>query len=99
MLDDVAEFLLELVAWTKLQARDVLLRSLDAALSSENDRRVYELTDGSRTGADVAREVGLSRQAVSQKWKAWRQMGLLFDRPDDAGPRHLASLESLGLAN
>jgi biotin operon repressor len=99
MRDEVTDLLLELVAWTKLQARDALVSGLTEALSTDNDRRVYELTDGSRTGADVAREVGVSRQAVSQKWKTWRQMGLILDSPDDAGPRHLASLESLGWVN
>lgn len=96
MSDELGVLLLELIAWTKLQTRDALISGLNEALSTANDRKIYELTDGSRTGADVAREVGVTRQAVSQKWKAWRQMGLLLDRPDDSGPRHLASLDSFG---
>lgn len=88
----------ELVAWTKLQSRDRLTRALDEVLTTGNDLRIYELTDGSLTGAQVARKVGVSKSAVSQKWKLWRQAGLLIDREGAKGPRHLASLESLGLS-
>ena len=87
----------ELVAWTKLQARDKLVRALEDALSTDNDYRIYELTDGTRNGAEVARAVGVTKSAVSQKWKIWRQAGLLIDVDSAEGPRHLASRQSLGL--
>lgn len=86
----------ELVAWTKFRARDSLIRALSYLLSTENDRRIYELTDGSLKGVEVAREVGVSKSAVSQKWTVWRQAGLLIDDQGARGPRHLASIESLG---
>lgn len=98
MAEPTEEVLLlrELVAWTKLQARHALVESLVDALSTENDQRIYELTDGSLNGSEVARKAGVSKAAVSQKWKAWRQAGLLIDDWASPGPRHLASLKALG---
>ena len=95
---ETTALLRELVAWTKLEARDKLVRALDEVLSTDNDHRIYELTDGTRSGAEVARLVGVSKSAVSQKWKGWRQAGLLIDVDGAEGPRHLASRESLGIA-
>jgi biotin operon repressor len=94
--DELLLLLRELVAWTKFQARGSLVRALSDLLSTENDRRIYELTDGSRNGTEVAGEVGVSKAAVSQKWKAWRKAGVLIESPEARGPQHLASIESLG---
>lgn len=85
----------ELVAWTRFQNREALRQTLKEVLSTDNDRLIYELTDGSRTGAEVARAADVSKSAVSQKWKAWRNAGIIGDLGEN-GPRHLASIESLG---
>jgi hypothetical protein len=93
--DAVIQLLRELTAWARFQNRDALRRALTDMLSTENDLTIYELTDGTRSGAEIARLVGVTPSAVSHKWKAWRQAALITDDGDE-GPRHLASVESLG---
>ena len=93
---DTAVAISEILAWLKVQNRDVLRSILAQTLSTPSDRKVYELSDGSRIAKQVAEASGVSEATVSRKWKAWRNAGLLIDTADRWKPRHLQSIESLG---
>lgn len=94
----IVQLLAELVGWVKFANRTALRETLVDTLKSDNDRAVYELTDGSRTPVEFAREVGISRQAVGQKWAAWRDAGIVFIPAGSTNNQHLATLKSLSLA-
>lgn len=93
-LNDSTDLLDELVSLTRFMARDSLERALRTALRDEKHRIAFELTDGSRTQTEVARQADLSQPAMSDLWKKWRRMGLVRDGKQ--GMRHLVALADLG---
>jgi len=96
--DQVLRLLHEIVLWLRFQNRQVLRNLLTEVLTSESDKRIYELTDGLNLQPQIAREAGVSQPTVSLKWKAWRTLGIVYELPNEAGRcRHLASLRSLGI--
>ena len=97
-IEDAMELLREVVYWQRFQNRQVLRTALEEILSSETDRKIYELTDGKRSQPQIAQRVKVSQPTISNKWKAWRILGIVYELPNEPGRcRHLASLESVGL--
>jgi biotin operon repressor len=91
---EVAE---EQLRWTRAAAIPAVRQTvLDALLRSEQ-RRAFELCDGSRSGPEVAKAVGVSRQSISNWSTAWRQLGIAYE-VEDRKIRHLVSLTALGIA-
>ncbi len=95
-LAPVVEALREVVVWLRFSGQDQLRQTLQSLLSTENDRTIYELTDGTRIQTEVAQEASVTSAAVSLKWKEWRRRGLLLETADRKKPRHLASIQFLG---
>lgn len=96
--DQIMALLEEIVLWLRFQNRQHLKTLLDDVLTSEADRRIYELSDGRMSQPEIAKKAGVSQPTVSVKWKAWRSLGVVHELPEQQGRcRHLASLSSLGL--
>jgi len=96
--DEVLALLRELVYWTRFQNRGALKAALDELLPSKTDRQIYELSDGSNSQPEIAKQVGVSQPTISNKWKFWRTLGIVYEVADEPGRcRHLASMRSLGL--
>ena len=95
-IEVVVELLRDLVAWQRFTTRDQLRRKLAETLTTENDKAVYELTNGEFNQTDIARQVGIARPSVGRKWADWRTRGLLGETQDPKKPRHLLSLEAIG---
>jgi len=94
----VAELLREILYWQRFQNRQTLRAALEEILSNETDRKIYELTDGTKSQPEIAAQTKMSQPTISNKWKAWRRLGIVYELTDEPGRcRHLASLESLGL--
>ena len=93
---DAAVAINEILAWLKVQHREVLRSILVQTLSTSSDRKVYELSDGSRIAKEVAEAASVSEATVSRRWQTWREAGILVDTSDRWKPRHLQSIESLG---
>jgi DNA-binding transcriptional ArsR family regulator len=69
-----------------------------AALSDPTRRIIFErLADGPRSVGDLARDLPISRPAVSQHLKVLKGAGLVADRP--AGNRRIYELDPDGLAD
>src|SRR5262245_33779043 len=74
--------------------------SVDAltALSDPTRRVVFErLVDGPRSVADIARDLPVSRPAVSQHLRVLKDAGLVFDTRQ--GTRRLYQIDPEGIAN
>lgn len=93
--DEVASLLGELVVWTRFANLDRLVTTLRNVLADERHARAYELTDGRRSQAEVAKLAGLSQPAVSGLWARWRRIGIVDDR--GTRPRHLIRPSDYGL--
>src|SRR3990170_3448815 len=97
--DETVELLREIVHWQRFQNRQALRAALEEILLSETDRKIYALTDGSRSQPEIAKAAGVSQPTISNKWKAWRTLGIVYELPNEPGRcRHLASLESVGIS-
>ena len=96
--EQVVQLLQEILLWLKFQNREDLKNQLKGVLATRADRKVYELTDGARSQPDIARAADVSQPTVSNKWKAWRTIGIVYEVPGGSGRcSHLASLSSLGI--
>lgn len=70
--------------------------SVLTAMSDPTRRAVLEmLREGPRSVADIARELPVSRPAVSQHLKVLKQADLVFERRD--GARRLYEVDAAGL--
>lgn len=86
----------EILSWLRIQGRPQLQNLLQEVLSTANDRSVYGLTDGTRNGKQVAEQARVAKSTVSEKWKHWREVGILIETGDERKPRHIVSIEALG---
>lgn len=94
----IIELLTEILRWQRFQNRQALRSLLDEVLGSDADRLIYDLTDGKNSQPQIAKAAKVSQPTISYKWKAWRQLGIMYELPEEPGRcRHLASLEALGL--
>jgi DNA-binding transcriptional ArsR family regulator len=67
-----------------------------AALADPTRREVFErLAQGPRAVGDLARDLPVSRPAVSQHLKVLKEAGLVSDRPD--GARRVYQIDPQGL--
>jgi len=94
--DRVADLLEELVAWTRLMAREGLVKTLRETLTDPRHLKAYELSDGTRTQKQVGDEAGLSQPAVSALWQRWRRLGIVREKQGRAS--HLIRPTELGIA-
>jgi biotin operon repressor len=86
----------EQLRWVRAAAMPDVRQTISAALQNSEQRRAFELCDGSRSGPEVAKAVGVSRQSISNWSTAWRQLGIAYD-VEDRKIRHLVSLAALGI--
>jgi hypothetical protein len=97
-IEEAVDLLREIVHWQRFQNRQALRAALEEILSSETDRHIYELTDGKKSQPQIAQRAKVSQPTISNKWKAWRTLGIVYELPGEPGRcRYLASLESVGL--
>ena len=92
---DLSDILEELLAWTKFAHNRALTDALQKTLSEESLFTVYELSDGTKTQAEVAKEAGVTQPTVSRMYSKWRRLGLL--RQVDGSDIHLSRPTDLGL--
>jgi DNA-binding MarR family transcriptional regulator len=94
----IEQLLLEVVAWLRFQNRSNLALTLEQAFSTERERLMYELTDGSRSQGEIAKLVGVAQPTVLHAWNRWRRIGVVVEVPHVKGRcRRLVSLRDLGL--
>jgi hypothetical protein len=85
--------------WQKAAVLPQVRQTIRAALNTEAKRQAYELHDGARQSAEIAKVVGTSKQNLSGWTREWRDLGIAYEVPVNGGRciKHLASLRSLGL--
>lgn len=96
MSDEVIPLLQELIAWTKLSNRSLLIQLLTDTLKGASHIKAYEASDGTRSQSEVATAAGVSIATVSNLWASWRRMGIVLEA-GGGRVRHLALPSDLGL--
>ena len=96
--DDVLRELAEHTKWIRLLGIQALRPVLEVSLTSENQRRVFELSDGRRTTRQIAAISKVGASTVSRYWSEWAKTGIVAESQLYRNRmQHIASLSDMGL--
>ncbi len=56
---------------------DEIGKALTDIFSIPRDRRIYELSDGTRSTRDIGKIISIDQKVISRLWKAWADMGIV----------------------
>jgi hypothetical protein len=82
--------------WQRATGLPQVRETVYSALSKTQQRRAYELCDGTRTNRQVAAAVRASEATLSRWASGWRDLGIAYETPEGK-TRHLLSLDALDL--
>jgi hypothetical protein len=75
----VEALLAEQLRWLCAAALPSVRETVESALVKTEQRRAYELCDGSRSGPEVAKAVDVTQQSISNWSKNWRNLGIAYE--------------------
>lgn len=96
LLAELAETAQVQLRWIKASVLPDVRRTIEAALTTTQLRRAYEMCDGKMTSKTVANAVSASPASMSNWTRRWRDLGIAFET-DDGRIEHLVSLAALGI--
>jgi hypothetical protein len=70
------KLLREILKWTKFSGRKGVKEVLDSAVSTDQKKIVFQLSDGSKPSLEIGRLARCSDQTVINYWKAWLKQAL-----------------------
>ncbi len=97
-LQKITGLLEEILKWNRIlaisQLKKIFTNNLD-----EEERLIYELSDGVRSIRDIETLSKVSRSKISMLWKKWRQIGIMEKSTKYEGKRmkRSFSLEDVGI--
>lgn len=86
----------EQLRWLRAAAMPQVRDTVSVALGTTQLRKAYELCDGSKKSNEVAKAVGISKQAFSAWTRRWRSLGIAYE-VEGRRIKHLISLAALEL--
>lgn len=96
--DPVLRELREQTRWLRVLALAAVKPQLVAALATDAQRRVYDLSDGIRSTREIAAGASVGAATVSRWWGSWQRQGLMVQGEAHPGRlAHLATTDELGL--
>jgi len=81
----VVDLLEELVKWTKVTSIPQVKKVLLELLTTPEEKKAYQLSDGERTIRKVAKKSNLSTFKVSKLWGSWINAGIAEPIPVKGG--------------
>lgn len=94
----IIKLLEEILKWTRFEGLQRLKEVLTATLASDEDKRVYQFSDG-RSSREVASASGLTFSQVVSRWRIWNTSGIVVPSKKYQGRfERIVSLEDLGIA-
>lgn len=95
---DVTQTLREILMWIRFENFPKLRKILLDALTTDKEKRAYELTDGEKSRRDIARKIGVSNSTIQSWWDKWYNLGILEPSGKRKGrPRKIVALEDMGI--
>lgn len=76
-LNLIASIMKEHLKWTRLAGMEQLRTIFDKSFSSDEERVVYELSDGERSVRDIEKIANVGRTKIATLWKKWHNMGIM----------------------
>lgn len=96
--NDILEELKVQTAWLRVIGLQAIKDLIKEEMKSEQDRSIYELSDGLRPTREIAKEVGSSHMKVATKWNKWASIGLVMPSESRKGRfKKIVALEDLGI--
>lgn len=86
----------EQLRWQRAAVTPQVRKSIEQILTTVEQRKAYEMFDGSAASKDVAKAVGKSPQSVSNWTRNWRDAGIAYEG-EQRNICHLISLSALGI--
>lgn len=87
----------EQLRWQRAAMLPEVRKTIERVLTTAQLRRAYESCDGTKQSADIAAEVGTSKQNMSAWTRRWRDLGIAYEI-EGRRIKHLTSLSALGLS-
>ncbi len=95
-MDELVRIQREQLRWLRAMAFPQVRATVRDTLRSPTERKAYDLSDGTRTGREIASGAGVSPATVSAWSKKWRLVGIAEDA-EGRRVAHIATLAELGL--
>jgi hypothetical protein len=97
--DEQTELLKEILKWIRFAGMKGVKDQIEATLETDQKKTVYQLSDGSKTIADINKITGVSTGSISGYWQKWVKLGLGEKIAVKGGDRFKRSfdLEDLGV--
>lgn len=94
----IEDQLKELINWIKLANRPMLRELLAKELDTEEKKRIYELTDGTRSQYEIEGLTKVTRRMVGYYWQKWSALGLLVASDQRKGRmQKIIALSDIGM--
>lgn len=103
LLKKISEELNEIKFWMKLSGIPNLQRVISSNLRNDEDKIVYDFSDGTRSTRDIVVELkktgrSITHTTVANMWKRWSVAGIVVRSEKYKGRfKKIISLESLGI--
>jgi len=95
---DAVQILREILRWSRFENFPKLRKILLDTLETDEEKLVYELTDGERSRYDIAKETGIPDSTVRSWWERWYNLGILEPSGKRKGrPQKIMALEDMGI--
>ena len=97
--DKITELLEEILKWTRLEGTQKAKATLTELLKTDNEKAIYENSDGKKTSREIAAIIGVSHVTVINYWKRWSRYGIVKEVSARGGTRFkkVFSLSDFGI--
>ena len=93
-----AELLREILKWQRFECFPKLRKLLLDSLKTDQEKLVYENTDGEKSSYDITKETGVPISTVKNWWNKWYDQGILQPSGKRKGrPQKIMALEDMGI--
>ena len=99
LLERIAKTVEEQLKWTKLSGMAQLKAIFEQNFRSNDEKLVYELSDGERSTRDIEKITKVGRNKIAILWKKWYKMNIMEKSTKYEGRRmkRSFSLEDVGM--
>jgi hypothetical protein len=92
----------ELIFWIKFSQWNVFVNTMKTVLRDDNDKLVYELSNGERSTRDIAQLISKSGRkithvTVSNMWQRWLLVPVVMPSSKKGRFKKVASLKLIGI--
>lgn len=97
--DDEISLLKEILKWIKLAGMKEVKAVLTSELDTDQKKQVYQLSDGTKSNAEINQATGVSAGSISGDWKKWTKLAIGEKKPIAGGDRFVKAfdLEDFGI--